>query len=70
MDVFTNLLNNITKARVTFDNADKSARYKALHPVFSDIGKCMEYIRNNEDYTKYNLFLETLRTISNNRWNY
>ncbi len=66
-DVFTNLLNNIVKAKNVFDDTNRNTRYEALYPVFLDIAKCMEYIRNNEDYTKYCLFMETLSAISYNK---
>lgn len=65
MDVFTTLLDHITKAKAVFDNTDNSVRYESLYPIFLDIDKCMGYIRNNEDYTKYTIFLETLDAVYN-----
>lgn len=66
-DVFTELLKHIAEARVVFDNTNRLTRYQALYPVFLEIGKCMDYMRNNEDYTKYCLFMETLYAISYNK---
>lgn len=63
MGAFTDLLNHITKARVLFDNTSTTSRYEVLHPVFLDIDNCMWYIRNNENYTEYTLFLETLDAV-------
>lgn len=63
MDVFTELLEYISEARAIFDSTNRNTRYEALFPVVLNISKCMEYIRNNEKYTEYNLLLETLRAI-------
>lgn len=61
MDIMTELLRQITNFRVTFDNTpDITTRYKLLHPIFLEIGKCIEYMRNNEKYTQYTLLLETM----------
>lgn len=62
-DIFATLLNDIMEARIIFDNTDRDTRYKTLYPIFLNIDKCMKYIRNNEEYNKYILFLETLRAI-------